>query len=47
MRNAQMLAILEEHYDAYGCGLNFENPYQFPSQQDAFAEAVQCTKALL
>ena len=28
MRNAQMLAILEEHYDAYGCGLNFENPYQ-------------------
>ena len=27
--------------------VNFENPYQFPTQQDAFAEAVKCTKALL
>lgn len=27
--------------------VNFENPYQFPTQQDAFAEAVRCTKTLL
>ena len=48
-----VLLSLEPHLQTFD-GLNklvdavrFENPYQFPTQQDAFAEAVRCTKALL
>lgn len=48
-----VLLSMEPHLQTFD-GLNklvdavtFENPYQFPTQQDAFAEAVRCTKALL
>lgn len=48
-----VLLSLEPHLQTFD-GLNklvdavtFENPYQFPTRQDAFAEAVRCTKALL
>ena len=48
-----VLLSLEPHLQTFD-GLNklvdavgFENPYQFPNQQAAFAEAVRCTKALL
>lgn len=48
-----VMLSLEPHLQTFD-GLNklvdavrFENPYQFPTQQDAFAEAVKCTKALL
>lgn len=48
-----VLLSLEPHLQTFD-GLNklvdavsFENPYQFPSQQAAFAEAVKRTKALL
>lgn len=48
-----VLLSLEPHLQTFD-GLNklvnavgFENPYQFPNQQAAFAEAVRCTTALL
>lgn len=48
-----VLLSLEPHLQTFD-GLNklvdsveFENPYQFPDRQVAFAEAVRCTKALL
>ena len=47
-----VLLTIEPHLQTFD-GLNkltdqsFENPYQFPTAQDAFAEAVKCTKALL
>jgi len=28
MHTQQILSILQEHYDTYGCGLNFTNPYE-------------------
>lgn len=47
-----VLLTIEPHLQTFD-GLNklvgntFENPYQFPTAQDAFAEGVRCTKALL
>ena len=48
-----VILSLEPHLQTFD-GLNklvdavrFENPYQFTTQQAAFAEAVRCTKALL
>lgn len=48
-----VLLSIEPHLQIFD-GLNklvdsvgFENPYQFPSKQAAFEEAVKCTKALL
>ena len=47
-----VLLSIEPHLQTFD-GLNklatksFENPYQFPTAQAAFAEAVKCTKALL
>ena len=47
-----VLLSIEPHLQTFD-GLNklvgrtFENPYQFATAQDAFAEAVRCTRALL
>lgn len=47
-----VLLSIEPHLQTFD-GLNklvgkqFENPYQFATKEDAFAEAVRCTKALL
>jgi len=47
-----VLLTLEPHLQTFGglnklVGKHFENPYQFATKEDAFAEAVRCTKALL
>ena len=47
-----VLLTIEPHLQTFD-GLNklvgkqFENPYQFATKEDAFSEAVRCTKALL
>ena len=47
-----VLLTIEPHLQTFDglnklVGVTFENPYQFPTAQDAFAEGVRCTKALL
>ena len=47
-----VLISIEPHLQTFDglnklVGKSFENPYQFATAQDAFAEAVRCTRALL
>lgn len=47
-----VLLTIEPHLQTFDglnklVGVAFENPYQFPTAQAAFAEGVRCTKALL
>lgn len=47
-----VLLTIEPHLQTFDglnklVGKHFENPYQFATAQDAFTEAVRCTKALL